>query len=131
LVYTLTIAFLMVSRLPFYSGKRLGNRVPPDLVLLVFVGVVLLVALLISYPWEVLTISTLLYLASAPFAYLTYREYARRDARAVATTKVDAVSVDAGKVDAPDVGAATEAARPSSVVPFDSGADARERQTRR
>jgi len=131
LVYTLAIAFLMVSRLPFYSGKRLGNRVPPDLVLLVFVAVVLLVALLISYPWEVLTISTLLYLASAPFAYLTYREYARRDARAAATGKVDAPGVDAGKVDAPNVGAAAEAVRPSSVVPFDSGADARERQTRR
>src|SRR5215470_14711385 len=108
LVYTLAIAFLMVSRLPFYSGKRLGNKVPPDLVLLVFVGVVLLVALLISYPWEVLTISTLLYLASAPFAYLTYREYARRDAHAVATGKVDAPGADAGKVDAPNVGAAAE-----------------------
>ena len=32
-VYTLAIAFLMVSRLPVYSGKRLGTRVPPDLVL--------------------------------------------------------------------------------------------------
>src|SRR5271165_2267144 len=31
-VYTLAIAFLMVSRLPVYSGKRLGIRVPPDLV---------------------------------------------------------------------------------------------------
>jgi CDP-diacylglycerol--serine O-phosphatidyltransferase len=130
-VYTLAIAFLMVSRLPFYSGKRLGNRVPPDLVLLVFVGVVLLVALLISYPWEVLTVATLLYLASAPFAYLTYREYARRDARVVAAGKVDEPGVEAGKADSTDVGAAAEAARPSSVVPFDSGTDARERQTRR
>ena len=53
-VYTLAIAFLMVSRLPVYSGKKLGTRVPPDLVLLVFVGIVLFFALLISYPWEVL-----------------------------------------------------------------------------
>src|ERR1700751_6304421 len=33
LVYTLIIAFLMVSKLPVYSGKKLGTRVPPDMVL--------------------------------------------------------------------------------------------------
>src|SRR4029077_12131114 len=41
LVYTLAIAFLMVSRLPVYSGKRVGTRVAPDMVLLLFIGVVL------------------------------------------------------------------------------------------
>src|SRR6267378_2451287 len=29
LAYTLAIAFLMVSRLPVYSGKKVGKRVPP------------------------------------------------------------------------------------------------------
>src|SRR5207302_1479215 len=55
LVYTLIIAFLMVSKLPVYSGKKMGTRVPPDMVLPVFVVVVLFFALLLSYPWEVLT----------------------------------------------------------------------------
>src|ERR1700751_5221936 len=59
LVYTLAIALLMVSRLPVYSGKRVRTRVAPDLVLLVFFGVVLFFALLIAYPWAVLTIGTL------------------------------------------------------------------------
>src|SRR5207344_2142370 len=36
-VFTLLIAFLMISKLPVYSGKKLGTRVPPDLVLPVFV----------------------------------------------------------------------------------------------
>src|SRR5215475_12816383 len=54
-VYTLAIAFLMVSRLPVISGKKLGTRVPTEMVLPVFVVVVLFFALLISYPWEVLT----------------------------------------------------------------------------
>src|ERR1700685_2986640 len=36
LVYTLAIAFLMVSKLPVYSGKKLGTRVAPDMVLPVF-----------------------------------------------------------------------------------------------
>jgi CDP-diacylglycerol--serine O-phosphatidyltransferase len=109
-VYTLAIAFLMVSRLPVYSGKKLGTRVPPDLVLLVFIGFVLFFALLISYPWEVLTIAAGLYLVSLPFGFLSYREYARRDSRALLAGKVEAAALD------PD--------RPSPVVPFESGADA-------
>ena len=39
--YTLAIALLMVSRLPVFSGKRVGKRVPPEMVLPVFVAVVL------------------------------------------------------------------------------------------
>src|ERR1700704_4543139 len=31
LVYTLAIAFLMVSRLPVFSGKRVGKRVAPEM----------------------------------------------------------------------------------------------------
>jgi CDP-diacylglycerol--serine O-phosphatidyltransferase len=87
LVYTLAIAFLMVSRLPVYSGKRVGTRVPPDLVLPVFVLVVLFFALLLSYPWAVLTLGTVAYLASLPFGWLSYREYERRDAEAAAVAR--------------------------------------------
>ena len=88
LAYALAIAFLMVSRLPVYSGKRIGTRVPPDLVLLTFVGVVLFFAMLISYPWEVLTTGTVLYLVSLPFGVLSYRDHVRRDAEALAQGKV-------------------------------------------
>jgi CDP-diacylglycerol--serine O-phosphatidyltransferase len=56
LLYTLAIAFLMVSQLPVFSGKRVGKRVPPEMVLPVFVLVVLFTALLIAYPWWVLSI---------------------------------------------------------------------------
>jgi CDP-diacylglycerol--serine O-phosphatidyltransferase len=82
LVYTLGIAFLMVSRLPVLSGKRVGKRVAPEMVLPVFVAVVLFFALLVAYPWEVLTVGTFAYLASLPFGWLAYREYQRRDAAA-------------------------------------------------
>src|SRR6202165_4212887 len=61
-IYTLVIALLMVSRLPVFSGKRVGKRVPPEMVLPVFVVVVLFFALLISYPWDVLTVGVLIYL---------------------------------------------------------------------
>ena len=82
LVYTLAIAFLMVSRLPVFSGKRVGKRVAPEMVLPVFVAVVLFFALLVAYPWVVLTIGTVAYLASLPIGWITYREYQRRDAAA-------------------------------------------------
>jgi CDP-diacylglycerol--serine O-phosphatidyltransferase len=81
-VYTLAIAFLMVSRLPVFSGKRVGKRVAPEMVLPVFVAVVLFFALLVAYPWIVLTIGTVCYLASLPLGVLSYRRYQRRDAAA-------------------------------------------------
>src|ERR1700751_2113309 len=40
-LYTLFSAFLMVSRLPVFSGKSVRMRVPPEMVLPVFVGVIL------------------------------------------------------------------------------------------
>ena len=86
-LYTLAIALLMVSRLPVFSGKRVGKRVPPEMVLPVFVVVVLFFALLISYPWEVLTIGTLAYLGCLPLGWLSYREYQRKDAAAAAAVR--------------------------------------------
>src|SRR5712675_3801193 len=80
LFYTLAIAFLMVSRLPVFSGKRVGKRVAPEMVLPLFVVVVLVFALLISYPWVVLTIGTVCYLASLPVGWLSYRRHERKDA---------------------------------------------------
>jgi CDP-diacylglycerol---serine O-phosphatidyltransferase len=80
--YTLAIAFLMVSRLPVFSGKRVGKRVPPEMVLPVFVMVVLFFAMLVSYPWQVLTVGTLAYLACLPLGLLSYREHQRKDAAA-------------------------------------------------
>ncbi len=92
--YTLLIALLMVSRLPVFSGKRVGKRVPPEMVLPVFVVVVLFFALLISYPWEVLTIGTLAYLACLPLGWWSHREYQRKDA-AAATAGVAEVAAEA------------------------------------
>jgi len=83
-IYTLGIAFLMVSRLPVLSGKRVGKRVAPELVLPVFVLIVLFFALLISYPWEVLTIGTVIYLATLPLGWLSYRNALRKTAAASA-----------------------------------------------
>jgi len=87
LFYTLAVALLMVSRLPVFSGKRIGTRVPPEMVVPAIVLVVLFVALLIAYPWVLLTAATLAYLVSLPFGWLSYRRYERRsrESRADAT----------------------------------------------
>ena len=61
--YTLLIAFLMVSRLPVFSGKTVRLRVPPEMVLPVFVSVIFFVALLVGYPWHILSVGSVLYLA--------------------------------------------------------------------
>lgn len=123
LAYTLTIAFLMVSHLPVFSGKKIGRRVPPDLVLPIFVGVVLFIALLIAYPWPVLTIGTLLYLASLPFGWRSYRDRARRDGTAADAPggEDEALAQDLNEAQG---GADQSPPGPQgAVLPFDRGAE--------
>src|SRR6185437_10668828 len=76
-IYTLVIAFLMVSRLPVYSGKSMRMRVPPELVLPVFVSVIFFIALLIGYPWHILSAGSILYLLSLPLGWKSYRDHKR------------------------------------------------------
>jgi CDP-diacylglycerol---serine O-phosphatidyltransferase len=109
LAYTLAIGFLMVSHLPVFSGKKAGKRVPPDVVLPIFVAVVAVIALLIAYPWPVLTIGTLLYLLSLPLGWTSYRGYVRRDAEAVRQAQ------DGGA--APQDGTAGDALMPPNGLP--------------
>ena len=84
-VSTLAIAGLMVSRLPVLSGKKIGTRVRPEMVAPVIIVAVLFIALLISYPWEVLSAGTLVYLALLPLGWFSYRRYEQADAAASAT----------------------------------------------
>jgi CDP-diacylglycerol--serine O-phosphatidyltransferase len=91
-LYTLLIAFLMVSRLPVFSGKTVRMRVPPEMVLPVFVGVILFIALLIGYPWYILSVCTVLYLLSLPAGWKSYRDHERKAAAAQAMPLTDVAS---------------------------------------
>jgi len=75
--YTLLIAILMVSRLPVFSGKTTRMRVPSDLLLPVFVSVIFFIALLVSYPWYILSVGSVLYLLSLPLGWKSYRDQIR------------------------------------------------------
>ncbi|WP_417767295.1 CDP-diacylglycerol--serine O-phosphatidyltransferase [Stappia sp.] len=74
-LYVVAIALLMVSRLPTFSGKKLGSRIRRDLVLPLFVAAVFLVALLVSYPFEILALGVTGYLVSIPLAWHWHQKY--------------------------------------------------------
>jgi CDP-diacylglycerol--serine O-phosphatidyltransferase len=94
-LYTLAIAFLMVSRLPVFSGKRLGRRVAPELVMPIVVVAVLFFALLIAYPWIVLTAGTLVYLGCLPLGWASHRDHMRRDLATAAAAAAGAPAAEA------------------------------------
>jgi CDP-diacylglycerol--serine O-phosphatidyltransferase len=73
--YILLIAFLMVSTIPTYSGKLLGERISREWVMPAFVLAGALVALLVTYPYVTLTVGTLLYLALIPISFRRFRTH--------------------------------------------------------
>lgn len=78
LFYTLGIAMLMVSRVPTFSGKMLGQKIPRENVPPVFVLAALFVAVLLTYPAATLAVGSLVYLAVIPVS--AYRYYAKERA---------------------------------------------------
>jgi CDP-diacylglycerol--serine O-phosphatidyltransferase len=111
-LYTLLIAFLMVSRLPVFSGRTVRMRVPPELVLPVFVSVIFFIALLIAYPWHILSAGSVLYLASLPVGWKSYRDHARHLAAATAAPAANAAPPSPAPPFAPTVSDAPQDERP-------------------
>jgi CDP-diacylglycerol--serine O-phosphatidyltransferase len=98
--YMLAIAVLLVSTIPTFSGKLLGERISPEYVLPLFVSAAAVVALLLTYPYGTLAVVTLLYLGTIPFSYRRFErklyEPAPQSPAGVETIKV-AESPDLGK----------------------------------
>jgi len=65
--YTMFIGFLLVSRVPVFSGKGAGGGVRRDLVMPFILAAVVYVSLLMSFTWETLTLTAIGYLVSLPF----------------------------------------------------------------
>jgi CDP-diacylglycerol--serine O-phosphatidyltransferase len=110
--YTLLIGFLMVSRLPVFSGKTVRMRVPPELVLPVFVSVIFFIALLIGYPWHILSAGSVLYVLSLPLGWRSYRDQQRK-AAASALTPAEAAPPNPAPPFAPVVPEADQNNRPT------------------
>src|SRR5262245_16727670 len=73
--YVVAAALLLVSTIPTFSGKLLGERISRDYVLPIFVGAAALVALLLTYPYGTLTVVTLLNLATIPLSYRRFEHH--------------------------------------------------------
>ncbi|HFC04913.1 MAG TPA: CDP-diacylglycerol--serine O-phosphatidyltransferase [Rhizobiales bacterium] len=80
LVFVAFVAFLIISKIPTFSGKGLGQRVDRDLVLPILAGSVLFTVLLISYPWQMLTLCVFGYLAMLPISWRSYKRHQKADA---------------------------------------------------
>ncbi len=79
IAYVLLVAFLMASRIPHFSGKKMG-RVPREYVLPVLLGIVVCCLLLATFPMEMLVAGAFAYLASIPLAVRRFNDYAAADA---------------------------------------------------
>ena len=90
--FTVVVAFLLVSRLPVYSGKSL--KIPGDRMLLIILAIVLFFLLLVSYPWYTLTASAVAYLVFLPLSVRAYARRARREGEAQLPPDVDARAGD-------------------------------------
>lgn len=94
-LYILFIAFLTISRIPCYAGKTLGTRIPRDRVLPMFVAVVVVAGLFFAYPFEMLALIVIAYLATIPLSAARYRKL-DREHEAAATAPVVAEDGPAG-----------------------------------
>ena len=83
LIYTIAIGLLMVSRVPTWSGKMVGRRISREYVLPIFVLAVIYAALLFSFPFETMAISSLIYLGCLPLWWTTFHRRLAADAAAV------------------------------------------------
>lgn len=94
--YVVLIAALMVSRVPTFSGKKYGG-LQREWVVPILIGVVILAMLLVSYPFHVLSVLTILYLAYIPFGWRAWNRLARAHG-----TKEDELTLDVGSSTCPD-----------------------------
>ncbi len=94
LAYVMLIGLMMVSIIPTYSGKLLGERIGREWVLPLFILSMLAVACLLTYPYATLSIVSVAYLAALPWTWRRFREleqaHAMPPSGAPATTDAEA-----------------------------------------
>lgn len=98
-LYVVGIGLLMVSTIPTFSGKKLGQRIPREKVLPIVLGGITLIALLISYPFEFLTLATLIYLGLIPYGVMRFRAMRRDHETSAATDQSGEMVMTSGSID--------------------------------
>ena len=74
--FVILVAFLMASRIPFFSGKKIG-RIPREWFMAILFGVAATLLLLATFPMEMMIVLSIAYLATVPFALRRWRHYER------------------------------------------------------
>lgn len=96
IAYVLSIAFLMISPIPHFSGKKI-DRVPREWFIPVLFGIVVTILLLATFTMEMLVALSLLYLALIPLSVRRYRAFQRADATAAAASAQRAAPASAAE----------------------------------
>lgn len=78
IAYVLFAAFLMVSRIPHFSAKKIG-RIPREYIIFVLFSIIVLVLLLATFPMEMMVFLSFLYLATIPLAIRRFRSFEAKD----------------------------------------------------
>ncbi len=97
LLYVPAVAFLMVSQVPTFSGKLIGQRVRRDMVLPILIVAVMFTVLLVSFPWIMLSSVCVGYLAFIPLSVFRFGKLSARTA-----TSKPAVDSQKSEEKAPD-----------------------------
>lgn len=92
-VFAILVAFLLVSRVPVYSGKKLSIR--REHLLPVMLAAVFYVLLLTGYPWQTLTASVVGYLLFLPLSASAYARRSRIETEKAAAAEPEAVETPA------------------------------------
>ncbi len=98
--FTILAAFLLVSRIPVYSGKKL--RIRRDRVMPLILAVALLLLLLFSYPWLTLSAGVAAYLVFLPLSVLAYARRAQVEEAKLAEAAVEPAGGEAEPGDGPE-----------------------------
>ncbi|MBA4208033.1 MAG: CDP-diacylglycerol--serine O-phosphatidyltransferase [Parvibaculum sp.] len=92
-LHAMAIAFLMVSQIPTFSGKRMGLRIRRDMVLPILLLVGMSAAIILSYPWIAFSALCAIYLASIPVAVVRYRRHKERSEAAMDEKDDDSLEI--------------------------------------
>ncbi len=75
-ILLVVVSFLMVSKIPTFSGKRF--KIPHNYVLPVMLVMALLAAFLVTAPWSTVTAVTLIYAATIPLSAVSFARLKRQ-----------------------------------------------------
>ena len=71
-VFFISVSFLLISKLPTYSLKKI--IIPRSMTVFLLFGIVLFFGLLLIYPFKVVFVSGFIYLSLIPISFLHYRK---------------------------------------------------------